>query len=258
MKDCQSLLEVHPSIGDLENLLMLNLKDCTSLGNLPREIYQLRTVETLILSGCSKIDKLEEDIGQMESLTTLMAANTGVKQVPYSITRSKSIGYISLCGYEGLSRDVFPSLIRSWMSPTMNSLPRIPPFGGMSKSLASLDIKSNNLALVSQSQILSSCSKLRSVLVQCDSEIQLKQEFSRFLDDLYGAGLTELGTSHASQILDLSLRSLLIGMGSFHIVINTLEKSLSQVPSLSLSHNILSLLKRIWNYFPFACFCLNG
>ncbi|KEH18110.1 disease resistance protein (TIR-NBS-LRR class) [Medicago truncatula] len=228
MKDCQSLLEVHPSIGDLKNLLLLNLKDCTSLSNLPREIYQLRTVETLILSGCSKIDKLEEDIVQMESLTTLMAANTGVKQPPFSIVRSKSIGYISLCGYEGLSHHVFPSLIRSWMSPTMNSVAHISPFGGMSKSLASLDIESNNLALVYQSQILSSCSKLRSVSVQCDSEIQLKQEFRRFLDDLYDAGLTELGISHASHISDHSLRSLLIGMGNCHIVINILGKSLSQ------------------------------
>jgi hypothetical protein len=68
-------------------------------------------VKTLILDGCSKIDKLEEDIVQMTSLTTLVAANTGVKQAPFSIVRSKSIMYISLCGYEGLSRDIFPSLI---------------------------------------------------------------------------------------------------------------------------------------------------
>ncbi|XP_024639689.1 disease resistance protein RUN1 isoform X2 [Medicago truncatula] len=228
MKDCQSLLEVHPSIGDLNNLLLINLKDCTSLSNLPREIYQLRTVKTLILSGCSKIDKLDEDILQMESLKTLMAANTRVKQVPFSIVRSKSIGYISLCGYKGLSHDVFPSLIRSWISPAMNSLPCIPPFGGMSKSLASLDIESNNLDLVSQSQILNSCSRLRSVSVQCDSEIQLKQEFRRFLDNLYDAGLTEVGTSQALQISDLFMRSLLFGIGSCHIVINTLGKSLSR------------------------------
>ncbi|KAL5062958.1 hypothetical protein RYX36_024695 [Vicia faba] len=114
------------------------------------------------------------------------------------------------------------------MSPTMNSLSHILPFGGISMSLVSLNIETNNLGLVYQSEILSSCSKLRSVLVQCDSEIQLKHEFRRFLDDLYGAGLTELGTSHASQVSDLSLRSVLIGIGSCHIVIDTLEKSLSQ------------------------------
>jgi len=224
MKDCQSLSDIHPSIGDLKNLLLINLKDCASLVNLPREIYRLRSVKTLILSGCSKIVKLEEDIVQMKSLITLIAANTGVKQVPFSIVRSKNIGYISLCGYQGLSRDVFPSIIRSWMSPTMNSLAHIPPFGGISMSLVSLDIDSNNLGLVYQSPILSSCSKLRCVSVQCHSEIQLKQELKVFLDDL-----KELEISHASQILDLSLKSLLIGMGSCNIVNETLGKSLSQV-----------------------------
>ncbi|XP_024627643.1 disease resistance protein RUN1 isoform X2 [Medicago truncatula] len=228
MKDCQSLFEVHSSIGDLKKLLLINFKDCTSLRNLPREIYQLTSVKTFILSGCSKIEKLEEDIVQMKSLTTLIAAKTGVKQVPFSIVKSKNIGYISLCEYEGLSRDVFPSIIWSWMSPNMNSLAHIPPVGGMSMSLVCLDVDSRNLGLVHQSPILSSYSKLRSVSVQCDSEIQLKQEFRRFLDDIYDAGLTEFGTSHGSQILDLSLRSLLFGIGSCHIVINTLRKSLSE------------------------------
>ena len=55
MKDCQSLFEVHSSIGDLKKLLLINFKDCTSLRNLPREIYQLTSVKTFILSGCSKI-----------------------------------------------------------------------------------------------------------------------------------------------------------------------------------------------------------
>ncbi|XP_058743467.1 disease resistance protein RUN1-like [Vicia villosa] len=228
MKDCRNLSKVHSSIGDLKNLLLINLKDCTSLSNLPREIYQLTSVKTLILSGCSKIDKLEEDVGQMESLTTLIAKDTSVKEVPHSILRLKSIGYISLCGYQGLSRDVFPSLIRSWMSPTMDSLTHVPPFGGLSMSLISLNLETSNLGLVYQSEILSSCSKLRSFSVQFDSEIQLKEEFRKLLDDLYGAGLTELGTSHASQISDLSLRSVLIGIGSCHIVMDTLEKSLSQ------------------------------
>ncbi|KAI5422986.1 hypothetical protein KIW84_046125 [Lathyrus oleraceus] len=224
MKDCPCLSNVHPSIGDLKNLLLLNLKDCTSLGYFPNEIYHLRSVITLIFSGCSKIDKLDEAIGKMKSLKTLIAANTGIKQVPFSIVRSKSIGYISLCGYEGLSRDIFPSIIWSWMSPTMNSLARIPPFGGLSMSLVSLDIDSKNLGLVHQSPILSSSSKLRSVCVQCHSEIQLKEELRRFLYDL-----TELETSHASQTSDLSFKSILIGMGSCQIVNETLGKSLSQV-----------------------------
>ncbi|CAJ2635018.1 unnamed protein product [Trifolium pratense] len=230
MEDCQSLSEIHPSIGDLKNLLLINLRDCTNLDNLPREVYRLISVKTLILSGCSKIDKLEEDIVQMESLTTLIAANTGVKQVPFSIVRLQTIGYISLCGYEGLSRDIFPSLIQSWMSPAKNFLPHISAFGGNSLSLVSLDIvESNNMSSQIQTPTITILSKLRSVLVQCHSEIQLTQEFKKFVDDLYDVNLTASETtSHGPQISNLSLRSLLFGMGSSQIVINTIGNSLSQ------------------------------
>ncbi|CAJ2634986.1 unnamed protein product [Trifolium pratense] len=226
MKDCPKLSEVHQSIGDLNHLLLINLKDCTSLNNLPKKIYKLKSLKTLILSGCSKIDRLEEDIVQMESLTTLIAKDTAIKEVPYSIIRSKSIGFISLCGYEGLSRDIFPSLIWSWMSPTMNSLPRNSPFGNMALSLASINVQNNNAGFLSQ--MVRSLSQLRTVCVQCRSNIQITQELRRILDDQYDVNFTKSETSHASQISNLSLRSLLIGMGSCHTVINTLGRSISQ------------------------------
>ncbi|KEH28178.1 disease resistance protein (TIR-NBS-LRR class), putative [Medicago truncatula] len=215
MKDCPSLSEVHPSIGDLNNLLLINFKDCTSLGNLPREISQLMSVTTLILDGCSNITELEEDVVQMKSLKTLMAARTGIEKAPFSIVSSKSIVYISLCGFEGFARDVFPCLIRSWMSPTINSLPHIPHM--------SLGVESNDLRLGNQSSTLRSCSTPRSVWVQCCSDIQLTEELKRLLNDLNSVDFTESETSHALQISDLSLKSFVI----------TLGKSLSQVPSLS-------------------------
>ncbi|XP_045832557.1 disease resistance protein RUN1-like isoform X1 [Trifolium pratense] len=227
MKNCPSLSEIHHSIGDLKNLLLLNLKDCTSLSNLPREVYQLKSLKTLVLSGCSNIDKLEEDMEQMESLTTLIAKDTSVKEVPYSILRLESIGFISLCGYEGLSHDVFPSLIRSWMTPTMNPLPCTSPFEGSSLSLVSLDVRSNNMGY--KSTMLRNLSKLRSVWVHCHSEIQLTQELRKIVDDLYNVNFIELETtSHRPQISNPSFKSLLMGMGSFELVIDTLGKSISQ------------------------------
>ncbi|XP_061350461.1 disease resistance protein RUN1-like [Gastrolobium bilobum] len=218
LKDCPSLSEVHQSIGDLSKLLLLNLKDCTSLSNLPKRIYELKSVKILIISGCSKIDKLEDDIEQMESLTTLIAKDTAVEEFPRIIVRLKSIAYISLCGYEGLSRDIFPSLIWSWMSPTKG----ISPFRGMSSSLISIEAQDNNLGYLSS--MLLNLSKLRGVLVQCSSEFQLTQELKRILN------FTESNTSSssASQISDLSLRSLSIGMGSYSMVIDILKESISQ------------------------------
>jgi len=230
MKDCPNLSKLHPSVGDLKNILLINLKDCTSLINLSQKMYQLKSLKTLILSGCSKIDKLEDNLVLMESLTTLIAKGTAVKEVPYSIVRSKSIGYISLCGYEGSSCDVFPSLIWSWMSPTMNSLPRIFPHWGMSLCLVSLNTEKDNLCYLSP--VLSSLSNLRTLWIQCHTKIQLTQELVRFLDGLNDTDFNELETSHALQIMDISVRLLLIGMGSSQMVIDALGAKMTQVPSL--------------------------
>ncbi|XP_052724119.1 disease resistance-like protein DSC1 [Vigna angularis] len=123
LKCCPRLHKTDQSIGfdvGLPTFLLLNLKNCTSLSNLPKEIYELKSLKTLVLSGCSKIDLMENDIVQMESLITLIAEKTTVKQVSFSIVSSKHIGYINLHRFEGLSRNFFPSIIRSWMWPTMN------------------------------------------------------------------------------------------------------------------------------------------
>ena len=177
LKDCPSLSTVSHSIGSLRKLLMINLTDCTGLQKLPRSIYKLKSLETLILSGCSKIDKLEEDLEQMESLTTLLADKTAITKVPFSILRLKSIEYISLCGFKGFSRDVFPSLIRSWMSPSNNVISLVQTFASMS----SLGLR-----------------------VECGSKLQLSQDILRILDVLKATNYQKLDASAAtSEISDM-------------------------------------------------------
>ncbi|KAL5062971.1 hypothetical protein RYX36_024708 [Vicia faba] len=79
-----------------------------------------------------------------------------------------------------------------------------------------------------QSSMLTSLSSVRSVWVQCESKIQLTRELRKFVD-LYDVNSNDLeSTSHGSQISNLSFRSLLIGMGSFKLVIDTLGESISQ------------------------------
>ncbi|XP_022641633.1 TMV resistance protein N [Vigna radiata var. radiata] len=160
LKDCPRLRQVHESIGCLCNLTLLNVKDCTSLNNLPKEIYRLKSLKTLILSGCSKISLIEKDIGQMESLITLITENTAVKQVPFSIVSSKCIGRISLYYFDGLLYNLFPSIIRCWMSQTMNPLSYIHSFCMDKEHNSGDDII----------PLFNTLANLRSVLVQCDTD----------------------------------------------------------------------------------------
>jgi len=237
LSNCSRLSEVSPSIGHLRKILLINLEDCVSLRSLPRSIYKLKSLKTLILSGCSKIGKLEEDIEQMESLTTLLANNTAIKRVPFSVVRSKSMGYISLCGHEGFSRDVFPSIIWSWMSPT-NNLPSPFQTSNIMSSLVPLDVPhSSSHELASISQCLPS---LRSLWVECSSELQLSHDAAIILDALHATNCKELEptattsqvlcmTTSTSQVSKHSLKSLLIQIGMNCQAANILKDIILQV-----------------------------
>jgi len=185
---------------------------CTSLSNLPRELYKLKSLKTLILSGCSMIDLLEKDTMQMESLITLIAENTAVKQVPFSIVRSKSIGYVSLRGFERLPSNLFPSIIRSWMSSTSNFISYIHSF--------SMDTEDNSWDDIRP--LLGSLTNLRSVLVQCDTEFQLSKQVEDILVQ-YLATITQSGISKQH------FRSSFIGVGAYHEFFNAVSGNISEV-----------------------------
>jgi len=211
LKDCQRLRKVHQSIGCLCYLTLLNLKDCTCLSNLPRKIYKLKSLKTLIISGCSKIDLMEKDVLRMESLITLIAEKKVVKQVPFSIVSSKSIGYVSLRGFQGLSHNLFASIIRSQMSSTMSPLSYI-------HSIMDMEYKSwDGIA-----PFLNSLANLRSVLVQCDAKFQLSKQVKTILVE-YGANITE------SRISKHHLNSSLTGVGRYREFFNTVSDGIPKV-----------------------------
>ncbi|KAK7339805.1 hypothetical protein VNO77_20490 [Canavalia gladiata] len=205
LKDCSSLSMVHPSIGGLSKLLFVNLKDCKNLSNLPRSIYKLKSLKTFIISGCSMIDKLEGDIEQMESLITLMAADTAISHVPFSLVRLKNIGYLSLCGYEGLPCDVFPHLIWSWMPPVSNLL----SFTQASRSKPSFLSSDMDTSFHDILSCFSINSYLRSLKFQCQSKYHIQQDKRRVLDALCVTDCTELeARAGASQKLEMGTSKL--------------------------------------------------
>ncbi|XP_022642103.1 TMV resistance protein N-like isoform X2 [Vigna radiata var. radiata] len=219
LKYCSRLRKLHQSIGSLNSLILLNLKFCTSLNNLPTEIYELKSLRTFILSGCSKIHIMDKDIAKLESLITLIA-DTPVKHVPFSIVSSKGIGYMSLLGFEGLSYNLFPSIIRSWMSPTMNSISYIHSF--------CMDIEDNTIDIA---PLLCTLAHIRSVLVACETEFQLSKQVTNILVE-YFANITELGISKQH------LRCSLIGVGAYHQFLNAISDNIYELLGSSESGDV--------------------
>ncbi|TYI03734.1 hypothetical protein ES332_A11G361600v1 [Gossypium tomentosum] len=67
---CTKLVDVHPSIGVLKSLKLLNLRNCKSLRSFPTKIG-MESLETLILSGCSNLVRFPEIDEKMKHLKTL-------------------------------------------------------------------------------------------------------------------------------------------------------------------------------------------
>ncbi|XP_016646926.1 PREDICTED: disease resistance protein RML1A-like [Prunus mume] len=154
LEDCESLSEVHSSIGDLGRLSLVDLKSCRMLKDLPLNFYKSKSIKTLILNGCSSFGKLAEGLGDMVSLTTLKADVTAIRQIPSSILKLKKLKALSLCYVKG--------------SPSTNLLP--PSLHSLS-SLRELALARNDfcslpsLSRLSQLQDLSlhNCINLRAI-----------------------------------------------------------------------------------------------
>jgi len=158
---------------------------------------------------------MKKDIVRMKSFITI-AENTVMKQLPFIIVSPKSIGYISLRGFDGLSHNLFPFIIRSRMSPTMNPLSYIHSF---------MHMEDNNWDDISP--LLSSLENLRSVSVQCDAEFQLSEQVKTIVTE-YGANVTE------SVLSKHHLRYSLTGVGRYKEFFNTVSDIIPKV-LLSLS-----------------------
>ncbi|KAL6297367.1 hypothetical protein ACE6H2_005509 [Prunus campanulata] len=111
LEGCRSLSEVHPSIGYLGRLSLVNLKECQMLMDLPLNFYKSKSIETILLNGCSSFEKLAEGLGDMVSLTTLKADYTAIRQIPSSILKLKKLKALSLCYVKGSpSTNLLPPL----------------------------------------------------------------------------------------------------------------------------------------------------
>ena len=97
LKGCKRLSEVHPTIGGLQHLVLLNLKGCESVESLPFSI-SLKSLKTLVLSGCLKLKGFPEIMGNMENLSELHLDGTAISELPISIQHLSGLILLNLRG----------------------------------------------------------------------------------------------------------------------------------------------------------------
>nr|AGC24029.1 TIR-NB-LRR type resistance protein RGA9 [Vitis rotundifolia] len=96
LRGCVSLIDIHPSVGNMKKLTILSLRSCDKLKNLPDSIRDLESLEILDLSNCSKFEKFPEKGGNMKSLMQLYLVNTAIKDLPDSIGDLESLDILKL------------------------------------------------------------------------------------------------------------------------------------------------------------------
>ncbi|XP_058779817.1 disease resistance protein RPV1-like isoform X2 [Vicia villosa] len=125
---CTNLIQVHPSIGHLTELVFLCLQNCSSLANLDfGSVSRLNSLRVLRLSGCTKLEKtpdltgasvleyldmdecttlskVHESIGDLTKLKFLSLRNcTNLVEMPDWIKRMASLVTLDFCGCSSLT-----------------------------------------------------------------------------------------------------------------------------------------------------------
>ncbi|XP_070661529.1 disease resistance protein RUN1-like [Malus domestica] len=137
LENCGSLSEIHPSIGQLKRLSLVNLKECEKLRSLPRDFYKLKYVKTLLLNDCLEFREVHEDLGEMISLRILEAEHTAIREIPSSTVRLKNLTLLSLNGVK-LAHDAIPHDLGSLISLQVldlrgNDFHILPSLSGLTK-----------------------------------------------------------------------------------------------------------------------------
>jgi hypothetical protein len=88
LSECESLVEVHDSVGFHDKLASLTIMKCSNLISLPRSL-KLRSLEALYLDDCSSLQNFPEIDIEMECLRYISFSDILIKDLP------SSIGYLT-------------------------------------------------------------------------------------------------------------------------------------------------------------------
>ncbi|XP_020409668.1 disease resistance protein TAO1 [Prunus persica] len=94
---CTSLVEVHPSVGYLDKLLVLDFSYCCELTKFPNKV-RLKSLNFFGLYGCIKLESFPEIVDKMESLNELNLERSAIKDLPASIGHLIGLESLNLRG----------------------------------------------------------------------------------------------------------------------------------------------------------------
>lgn len=81
---CTNLIQIHESVGFLNNLRELSAMKCKSLRILPSS-FTLTSLECLNFFGCSSLQSFPQILDKMEKMKVLELGRTAVQELPSSI-----------------------------------------------------------------------------------------------------------------------------------------------------------------------------
>ncbi|XP_048423350.1 disease resistance protein RPV1-like [Pyrus x bretschneideri] len=233
LEGCVSLYEIHPSIGHLERLSLVNLNECEMLCSLPGEFYKSKSVETLRLTGCWRFKELPDCLGEMVSLRIFEAEDTAIRQVPPSIVRLKNLTSLSLRDVQvphslyGLNS--LRELELSCCNLTDDALPK--DFGSLI-SLQYLDLQENDFCTLPS---ISGLSKLETLRLNDCRNLHTVTDLPTNLKFLYAFGCPALETmtdfSEMSNMRELKVSD---------------SPKLTEVPGLDKSLNSMTMIDMQW------------
>nr|XP_028963183.1 disease resistance-like protein DSC1 [Malus domestica] len=146
---CISLVEVHPSISTLTNLVLLDLRGCNELMILSlSSSIRMKSLKILDLSGCSSLEMFPEILEIMEELQTLDISGSKIKEVPSSINNLTGLRYLNLKDCKELKS--LPSIIHMRSLITLDlsgcsSLEMFPEILEVMEELQTLDISGSKI-----------------------------------------------------------------------------------------------------------------
>ena len=102
LRGCTRLSNIHASLGNLKQLIQLDLNGCKSLRSLPNKIG-LEALEIFDLGGCSRLEKFLKIVGNVSRLSKLYLNKTPIKYLPLLAEHVIGLIELDLRDYKNLS-----------------------------------------------------------------------------------------------------------------------------------------------------------